>query len=72
MKKIFLPFFTGIILFFHTMQVFGAKAVGSIPGQFNVSAAGAATYEIPIDCPTGVGGLKPELKFVYSSQLGDG
>ena len=49
-----------------------APAVGSIPAEFNVSPTGAATYEIPIECPTGVGGLKPELKFVYSSQLGDG
>lgn len=48
-----------------------APAVGSIPAEFNVSPTGAATYEIPIECPTGVGGLKPELKFVYSSQLGD-
>ena len=49
-----------------------APAVGSIPAEFNVSSTGAATYVIPIECPEGVGGLKPELKFVYSSQLGDG
>ncbi len=49
-----------------------APAVGSIPAEFNVSPTGAATYEIPIECPAGPNGLKPDLKFVYSSQMGDG
>lgn len=47
----------------------GNFAVGTLQGEFNVSPTGAATYEIPIECPTGVGGLKPELKFVYNSQM---
>lgn len=51
---------------------FGANAVGAISGEFDVNAVGAATYEMPIECPAGPNGLKPELKFVYNSQSGDG
>ncbi|MBQ6732985.1 MAG: hypothetical protein IJR06_07715, partial [Paludibacteraceae bacterium] len=72
MKKFLLSIFAGAVVICNSVHVIGANVVGAIPGQFNVSATGAATYEIPIECPTGVGGLKPELKFVYSSQMGDG
>ncbi len=46
--------------------------VGSIPGQFNLSSTGAATYTIPIECPKGIKGLQPNISLVYNSQSGNG
>lgn len=44
----------------------------SIPGQFNVSTSGDANYSIPINIPTGVAGVQPQLSLNYSSQSGNG
>lgn len=44
----------------------------SLPMTADVNDNGAAVITIPIDCPPGAGGLKPDLSFVYNSQAGDG
>ncbi|KNC68159.1 hypothetical protein AC626_06480 [Pseudoalteromonas rubra] len=37
------------------------------PGEFRVDEAGNATYQIPLDLPTGAGGMKPQVSLAYSS-----
>jgi Salmonella virulence plasmid 65kDa B protein len=45
---------------------------GKTPGQFAVSASGAATYSIPIQVSPGIAGMQPKLSLEYSSQAGNG
>ncbi|MCT4599039.1 MAG: FG-GAP-like repeat-containing protein [Vallitalea sp.] len=46
--------------------------VGAIPAQFSVSPSGAATYNIPIECPKALNGMEPKISLVYNSQSGNG
>lgn len=46
--------------------------VGAIPGQFAVGQTGAATYTIPIEVPSGINGMQPNVAVGYSSQAGYG
>lgn len=45
---------------------------GTSTGTFNVNSVGAATYNIPIDVPSGVAGLQPDLSITYNSMAGPG
>jgi len=53
-------------------QAGAATLAGSIPGSFDVTPGGAATYTIPINLPRGSGGLTPSLSLTYNSQIGEG
>src|SRR5690606_23084427 len=46
--------------------------VGALKGEFSVDPTGAANYRIPIQVPPGVGGMQPDLAFLYSSRAGNG
>jgi hypothetical protein len=46
--------------------------VGSIPGNINVNAAGAAQYDIPIEAPPGINGMVPNIHLTYNSAGGNG
>lgn len=46
--------------------------VGSLGGVVDVSLLGGAVYDIPIDLPEGLGGMKPQLNICYNSQERNG
>ena len=72
MKRFYLSITAFVIVFCTSVCAYGANAVGAIPGNFQVSNMGAAVYTVPVECPDGVNGMKPELSFVYNSHAGDG
>lgn len=46
--------------------------LGVIPGQGSVSPTGAGVYTVPIEVPSGINGMTPQLSFSYNSMGGDG
>ena len=46
--------------------------VGKIDGDFSVSPSGQALYDIPLQVPTGSGGMSPKLSITYNSSAGVG
>ncbi len=49
-----------------------SQVVGSIPGSFSTNSSGAIMYTIPIECPSGVKGMQPNLSLTYNSLSGNG
>lgn len=49
-----------------------ADPFSGLRGQFSVNARGAAIYSLPLEIPSGVGGLTPSLSLTYNSQSKDG
>ncbi|QHV95638.1 RHS repeat-associated core domain-containing protein [Spirosoma endbachense] len=55
----------------HGQSVVQGQNFGYTPGQFAVSDAGAATYQIPFVLPPGTASLQPKIGISYSSQNGN-
>jgi len=54
------------------MALGSASAQMVTPGEFSVSAGGAAVYQIKLRVPQGIAGVVPDLSLVYNSQGGSG
>ena len=50
----------------------GNGVVGTLGGTVDVSLLGGAVYSIPIDLPSGLGGMKPDLCISYNNQSHNG
>ncbi|TBA07730.1 lipid II-degrading bacteriocin [Rhizobium ruizarguesonis] len=44
------------------------RAVGALPGAFDVTSSGSSSYSIPIKIAPGTSGTQPKIQLVYSSQ----
>src|SRR5262245_64329912 len=69
-KRVF-GIFCAVLLIAMPQQASQAQTM-SLPGKFEVGAAGAATYTIPIAAPPGTAGMTPALTLEYNSQSGGG
>ena len=52
--------------------VVATTAAGRTPGTFEVSTSGAATYQIPLWTPPGIGDVHLNLAIAYNSRAGNG
>lgn len=72
------PFFSCVAMLFAACGLCAAFAadaattVGTMAGDFSVNLSGSATYNIPIELPPGVHGMKPDLAIAYNSSGGSG
>jgi RHS repeat-associated protein len=55
-----------------TKQINTSLPVGSIPGSYDVSSGGAASYTIPLFIPKGTNGVQPDISLVYNSMADNG
>ena len=65
-------FAAGFLALWAAFTAGATPPVGVTPGQFSVSASGAATYTIPIWAPSGPQGMQPNIALTYNSQSGNG
>ena len=75
MKHTALPFFLALFVFAvpsSAQYIDTSLAVGTPDGSFAVSPAGAATYSIPIEMPSGMHGFQPQVSITYNSLSGNG
>ena len=72
-KTLVISLFVAINLMFATSYAQNTSLpVGAIPGSADVTAMGAATYNIPIEVVPGTQGVQPNLSVVYNSMAGIG
>lgn len=72
-KTLVISLFVAINLIFATLYAQNTSLpVGAIPGSADVTAMGAATYNIPIEVVPGTQGVQPNLSVVYNSMAGIG
>ncbi|MCC5835815.1 MAG: hypothetical protein JJU20_13880, partial [Opitutales bacterium] len=71
-KLCLLVLFLSLLLSNLTSIYAQSQAVGSLPGDVVVTNAGSANYSIPIQLPSGTGGMEPSLSLNYSSMGGNG
>jgi len=50
----------------------GGAVMAPQSGAFSVTPLGAATYTLPLDLPTGINGMSPQVALTYSSMAGNG
>ena len=72
MTKLVSIFRSAILLSGIGITSLGANAQTAIPGKFEVTPIGAASYTIPIQVPPGVSGMEPKLALSYNSRAGNG
>jgi RHS repeat-associated protein len=72
MNQNWLPAIASLLCWLLPPAAFGQQAVGAIPGSFDVTLTGSATYAIPLRIAPGTAGLEPKISLVYDSQAPSG
>ena len=65
------PIFIITFLLF-SLHSIASTYVGQTNGSFRVDETGSAAYNVPLNIPSGIAGVQPELGFSYNSNGGDG